>query len=124
MISVVDDDAFARQAIENLLLSLGFRVRTFASAEEFLESGHADDTRCLITDVEMPGMSGLDLQQRLIEDGKLLPVILITAFASESLRAKALEAGAVGFLGKPYREASLIACINKATGSTIPQRLD
>jgi len=103
-----------RHATENLLLSLGFGVSTFASAEEFLDSGRADDTSCLITDVKMPGLTGLDLQQRLIDDGKRLPVIFITAFFSESLRTQALAAGAVGFLGKPYGEASLIECLNKA----------
>jgi FixJ family two-component response regulator len=114
MISIVDDDAFVRHATENLLLSLGFGVATFASAEEFLDSGRADDTSCLITDVKMPGLTGLDLQQRLIDDGRRLPVIFITAFFSESLRTQALAAGAVGFLGKPYGEASLIECLNKA----------
>jgi FixJ family two-component response regulator len=118
MISLVDDNATARQGIANLLLSLGFEVRAFASAEEFLESGHADVTRCLITDVMLPRLSGLGLQQRLIEDGKLIPIIFLAGFASESLRAKALKAGAVGFLIKPCTEASLIASINKAMGST------
>jgi FixJ family two-component response regulator len=103
-----------RHATENLLLSLGFGVATFASAEEFLDSRRADDTSCLITDVKMPGLTGLDLQQRLIDDGRRLPVIFITAFFSESLRTQALAAGAVGFLGKPYGEASLIECLNKA----------
>jgi FixJ family two-component response regulator len=114
MVSVVDDDAFARHATENLLLSLGLRVTTFASAEEFLESGGVDDTSCLITDVRMPGLTGFDLQQRLIDEGKPLPVIFITAFFSETIRAKALAAGAVGCLGKPYGEAHLIECLNKA----------
>ena len=88
IISIVDDDAFVRHATENLLLSLGFGVITFMSAEEFLESGRADDTCCLITDVKMPGLTGLDLQQRLIDDGKRLPIIFITAFFSESLRRR------------------------------------
>jgi FixJ family two-component response regulator len=114
MISIVDDDAFVRHATENLLLSLGFGVITFASAEEFLESGRADDTSCLITDMRMPGLTGLELQQRLIEEGKRLPVIFITAFFTESLRAQALAAGAVGFLSKPYGEASLIECLDRA----------
>jgi FixJ family two-component response regulator len=115
-ISIVDDDAFVRHATENLLLSLGFGVVTFASAEEFLESGRADDTSCLISDVKMPGLTGLDLQQRLIDDGKRLPIIFITAFFSESLRNQALKAGAVGFLCKPYGEASLIECLDRALG--------
>ena len=114
MISIVDDDVFVRQATENLLLSLGFGVVTFASAEEFLESGRADDTSCLIADVRMSGLTGLDLQQRLINDGKRLPIIFITAFFSERARIQALEAGAVGFLSKPFGEESLIECVSRA----------
>ena len=114
VISIVDDDVFVRQATENLLLSLGFGVVTFASAEEFLESGRADDTSCLIADVRMSGLTGLDLQQRLINDGKRLPIIFITAFFSERARIQALEAGAVGFLSKPFGEESLIECVSRA----------
>ena len=114
MISVVDDDAFVRQATENLLQSLGFGVVTFASAEAFLESGRVDETSCLIADVHMPGLTGLDLQRRLIEDGKRLPIIFITAFFSDSVRKQALEAGAVGFLSKPFGDDILIECLHKA----------
>src|SRR5215471_3893707 len=110
VISIVDDDAFVRLATENLLLSLGFGVVTFESAEKFLESGRIDDTSCLIVDVQMPGLTGLDLQRRLIDLGKRVPVIFVTAFSSERARAQALEAGAVGFLRKPFGEASLIDC--------------
>ena len=113
MISVVDDDAFMRQATENLLLSWGFVVSTFASAEAFLDSGRADDTSCLITDVHMPGLTGLDLQQRLIEAGKRLPIIFITAFFSEKIRKQALDAGAIGFLSKPFGDLSLLECLNR-----------
>jgi FixJ family two-component response regulator len=114
MISIVDDDTFARTATENLLMSLGYEVITFASAEEFLTSGHADDTSCLITDVAMPGLTGLDLQQRLMDDGKRVPIIFMTAFFSQHIRAQALARGAVGFLGKPYQETCLIKCLNTA----------
>src|SRR5215475_7787832 len=114
MISVADDDAFVRQATENLLQSLGFGVVTFASAEAFLESGRVDETSCLIADVHMPGLTGLDLQRRLIEDGKRLPIIFITAFFSDSVRKQALEAGAVGFLSKPFGDDILIECLHKA----------
>ena len=114
LISIVDDDAFVRQATENLLLSLGFNVVTFTSAEQFLESGRADDSSCLITDVQMPGLTGLDLQQRLIDDGKRLPIIFITAFFSERLKVQTLEAGAVGFLRKPFGEETLIRCLSRA----------
>ena len=114
MISIVDDDTFARSATENLLMSLGYEVLAFASAEEFLTSGHADDTSCLITDVAMPGLTGLDLQQRLMEDGKRVPIIFITAFFSQDTRAQAVAGGAVCFLGKPYQETCLIKCLNTA----------
>jgi FixJ family two-component response regulator len=114
LISIVDDDAFVRQATENLLLSLGFDVVTFTSAEQFLESGRADDSSCLITDVQMPGLTGLDLQQRLIDDGRRLPIIFITAFFSERLKVQTLEAGAVGFLRKPFDEETLIQCLSRA----------
>jgi len=114
MISVVDDDAFMRQSTENFLLSLGFAVSTFASAEAFLASGRADDTSCLITDVHMPGLTGLDLQQRLIKAGNRLPIIFITAFFSENIRKQALEAGAIGFLSKPFGDLSLLECLNRA----------
>jgi len=114
MISIVDDDACVRQGTENVLLSMGFTVATFCSAEEFLASERVDDSSCLITDLKMPGLSGFDLQQRLLDDGKPLPVIFITAFACERFRARAFEAGAVGFLGKPFEERALIECLNRA----------
>ena len=114
MISVVDDDVLVRNATENLLMSLGYGVITFASAEEFLASGRAEDTSCVITDVQMPGLSGLDLQQCLVKDGHHLPIIFITAFPSEGVRKRALEAGAIGFLGKPIDEEILIECLDRA----------
>jgi FixJ family two-component response regulator len=114
LISVVDDDAFVRQGTESLLLSLGFEVVTFKSAEAFLESGRANNSSCLITDVQMPGLTGLDLQQRLIEDGKHLPIIFMTAFFSERIKAQTLEAGAFGFLRKPFGEECLIRCLSRA----------
>jgi FixJ family two-component response regulator len=114
MISVVDDDEFVRQATANLLNSYGFDVATFASAEDFLASECADDTQCLITDVQMPGIGGLDLQQHLVRRGKAVPIILITAFPSEKIRAQAIELGAAGFFAKPYAEISLIECVKRA----------
>jgi FixJ family two-component response regulator len=105
----------SRSATENLLLSLGYDVATFVSAEEFLASGRADDTSCLITDAAMPGVTGLDLQQRLIDDGKRVPIIFMMAFFSQHTWAQVLAGGAVGFLGKPYQEAGgLIKCLNVA----------
>src|SRR4051794_16224748 len=97
VISVIDDDASVRAATDNLLSSHGYLVRTFASAEEFLQSPHLDCT-CVVADVQMPGMSGLDLLTHMRAHGYLAPVIFITAFPEESVRASALKAGAICFL--------------------------
>src|ERR1700745_1069958 len=94
-ISVIDDDASVRAAADNLLSSHGYLVRTFASAEEFLQSPHLHDCRCVVADVQMPGMSGLELLTYLRARGYLAPVIFITAFPEESVRASALQAGAI-----------------------------
>jgi FixJ family two-component response regulator len=117
MISVVDDDQSMRDATSRLVRSLGFAVATFASAEAFLESDRIEDTSCLITDVQMPGLSGVDLQNRLIADGRLMPIIGVTAFPEESIRTQMLEAGAVGFLSKPFNDECLIDCIATALKS-------
>jgi len=113
-ISIVDDDKSVREAAKMLVKSLGYTTATFASAEEFLESGRLPDTACLITDVQMPGMSGVDLQSHLTASGHSTPVIFVTAYPEASVRARALEAGAFGFLSKPFSEESLIACLDKA----------
>lgn len=114
MISIVDDDQAVRAATRGLVRSLGYNVSTFASAEEFLGSERLHDTSCLITDLHMPGLSGIDLQQRLIAQGHHLPIVFITAFPEESLRTRALEAGAIGFLSKPYSDEKLIDCLDRA----------
>jgi FixJ family two-component response regulator len=114
MICIIDDDAFVRSATESLLQSLGFEVFAFESADAFLDSGRVNGTSCLITDVRMPGLSGLGLQKRLVADGTPLPVIFITAFATEQMRKQAMEGGAVGFLLKPFSESALIDCIDMA----------
>jgi FixJ family two-component response regulator len=114
VISIVDDDASVRDATESLVRSLGYDAATFASAEEYLVSRYVRDTSCLITDLVMPGMSGVDLQDRLIADGNDTPVIFITACFDEMARARALEAGAHGFLRKPFSEESLIECLDSA----------
>ena len=114
MISIIDDDQSVRQAAKRLFKSLGYATATFASAEEFLESGCLHDTLCLISDVQMPGMSGVDLQCHLVQNGQCPPMIFVTAFSEENVRKRALEAGAYGFLKKPFREESLIACLDKA----------
>jgi FixJ family two-component response regulator len=94
--------------------SLGYAVHTFASAEEFLRSSHLGDTSCVITDIRMPTMSGLELQAHLLAGGHSLPFIFITAFAVESDRARALKAGAVCYLTKPFDGEALIACLDAA----------
>jgi FixJ family two-component response regulator len=114
VISIVDDDKSVREAAKMLIGSLGYATETFASAEEFLESGRLCDTACLITDVQMPGMSGIDLQSHLTTNGHRTPVIFVTAYPQEGVRARALDAGAFGFLGKPFSEDSLIACLDRA----------
>jgi len=114
MISIVDDDPFARDAIEDLIQSLGYRAVTFPSAEHFLDSGCVGEVACLITDLQMPGMTGLELQNHLQAAGYDTPVIVISAFPEERFRTRALNAGAVAFLSKPLEEESLIGCINTA----------
>ena len=114
LISIVDDDALARHGIRELIESLGYRTITFGSAEDFLKSNMAADTACLITDLQMPGLSGLELQEALRSQGSHTPVILITAFPNEKHRNRALDNGAVGFLSKPFDEASLIKCLTAA----------
>ena len=101
VISIVDDDDTVRGATESLVRSLGFETHTFASAESFLQSTSPRETRCLILDVQMPNMSGIDLQDRLSELGFEIPIIFITAYADEAVRQRAMEAGAVAFLLKP-----------------------
>ena len=93
VISIIDDDLSVRTATDNLVRSLGYAVETFASAEEFLHSPRLNDTSCVIADVRMPAMSGLDLQAHLIADGRRFPFIFITAFSVEADRARAMEAG-------------------------------
>ena len=114
IIMIVDDDGSMRRAARRLIKSSGFAVETFASAEDFLASGRLDATACLVLDVQMPGLNGLELQSRLISDGHQIPTIFITAFDDEKVRAQALGAGAVGFLVKPFEEADLLNGINLA----------
>jgi FixJ family two-component response regulator len=114
VISIVDDDRFAGDAIGELVRSLGYRTAVFPSAEQFLESGCIGETTCLITDLQMPGMSGFDLQARLRDDGFDTPIIFVSAFPEERYRTRALNAGAIAFLGKPFEEQSLVECINAA----------
>lgn len=114
MISIVDDDASVRAATNRLVRSLGYVAFTFASADEFLRSPQLRDSSCVIADVQMPGMSGVDLQRHLRAQGCRLPIIFITAFPDESVRARALDAGAVCFLTKPFDGPTLIKYLDAA----------
>jgi FixJ family two-component response regulator len=114
VISIVDDDESVREATKGLIRSLGYEAATFASAEAFLQSDRLNDTACLITDVQMPGMNGIELQSRLIEQGRRLPIIFITSFPAASTRAQALAAGALGYLSKPFSDEKLITCLDEA----------
>ncbi|SRR5712691_1496784 len=114
VISIIDDDASVRTATNGLVRSLGYVAHSFASADEFLRSPHADDTSCVIADVQMPRMSGVELQSLLIAQGRHLPIIFITAFPDEGVRTRALEAGAICFLTKPFDGPTLIGHLEKA----------
>jgi len=114
VISVIDDDASIRVAADSLLRARGYTVGTFASAAEFLRSQTIDETSCVITDVRMPGMSGVELQTVLRKQGRRTPFIFITAFPEESARLRALRDGAVCFLSKPFDAPTLIRCVEAA----------
>jgi FixJ family two-component response regulator len=114
MISIVEDDECARKVIERLVRSLGYGVVTYASAEDFLDSNYVNDTSCLITDVHLPGLSGVELHQRLLADGFAVPTIFVSGLADETTRTQVLASGAVGFLSKPFAKKSLIDCLETA----------
>jgi FixJ family two-component response regulator len=117
VISIVDDDGSVREATQSLVRSLGYRAVTFRSAQEFLESSHLKTTACLITDVQMPGLSGVEFQDRLIAEGHRIPVIFVTAFLDEGLQARVLKSGAFGYLPKPFNEDRFIECLDAALGA-------
>jgi FixJ family two-component response regulator len=112
LISVVDDDESVREALESLLRSAGFKAEVFASAEQFLRSDRAREVDCLIVDVRMPGMNGLELQRQLAAGGSRVPIIFITAHGDELARAQALRAGVVAFLRKPFSEQALLNAVH------------
>jgi|SRR5258705_7414269 FixJ family two-component response regulator len=114
VVGVVDDDAGIRHALGVLLRSAGFRVATFASAEDFLASGQLVTTACLILDLQMPGMDGLDLQQRLIDDGHRVPIVVLTAHGDDAVRNRALAAGALRLLKKPVDGEALLEAVSFA----------
>jgi FixJ family two-component response regulator len=114
VVMIVDDDESVRRAARRLIKSFGFAVETFASAEDFLTSGRLPKTACLVLDVQMPGLNGLELQSRLIAEGYQIPIVFITAYNDENAREQALGAGAIGYLVKPFEEADLLNGINLA----------
>jgi FixJ family two-component response regulator len=114
LISIVDDDDSLRNSLANLVRSAGFRSQGFSSADAFLSSKQARETACLILDVRMPAMNGLDLQRHLLAADWRLPIIFITSHADNEARARALEAGAVDFLYKPCREEELLSALEAA----------
>jgi FixJ family two-component response regulator len=114
LVSVVDDDESVRESLPDLLRELGFAVRAFSSAEEFLASDCVGQTECLILDIAMPGMTGPDLQRELALRRQSIPIVFITAHRDEKVRARLLEQGAVECLFKPFSETALIDAINAA----------
>jgi FixJ family two-component response regulator len=117
LVAVVDDDDSMRIALEGLLKAVGFSARAFASAEEFLKSGQQHQTSCLIADIRMPGMSGLELQAQLNAERCRIPIVFITAHGDAKMRLQALRAGAVEFLSKPFDEEVLLESVRAALES-------
>jgi FixJ family two-component response regulator len=114
VISIVDDDESVREATMNLMKSLGIDSEAFQSAEDFLHSDRSRRTSCLIADVQMPGMTGLELHSHLVASGNPIPTVLITAYADERTRLNALRAGVICYLTKPFNEVDLMGCIDEA----------
>ena len=123
LISVVDDDESVRESLDGLIRSVGFAVKAFASAEEFLNSDHLRDTDCLLLDVRMPGMNGIELQRHLVASHCEIPVIFITAHGSEEgVRSQAFRNGAVDYLIKPLNEDTVLNAVHTALSSKQPDR--
>jgi FixJ family two-component response regulator len=114
LIAIIDDEDALRNSLDNLLRSVGFRAQGFSSAEAFLTSNQARETACLMLDVRMPGMNGLELQRQIVAANWQIPIIFVTSHADDEARARALEAGAVAFLYKPCREEDLLNVIDAA----------
>src|SRR5882724_3028662 len=117
MIAIVDDDNLMRSALQGLLKSVGLPAQAFASAEEFLKSGQQHQVGCLVADIRMPGMSGLELQAKLNADHCRIPTIFITAHGDEKMRMQALRAGAVEFMAKPFDDEALLESVRAALES-------
>lgn len=114
LISIVDDDQAVRESLRRLLRSLGYKVEAFASAADFLAFPRLDETACLIADIQMPGMTGIELHRRLIGGGRAIPTILVTAYPDDDARTRALKDGVVGYLHKPLEEDDLLQCLHSA----------
>ena len=114
VVSIVDDDPSVREGTVDLLNSMGFLAQTFQDADHFLKSDRLNCTSCLIADMRMPGMTGIELHNHLVTSGKPVPTILITAFPNDSDRARALRAGVFCYLAKPFKENDLLACLRSA----------
>ena len=114
IVAIVDDDDAVGNAIEVLMRSIGLAARAFSSGEEFLRSPELSRTGCLVVDFDMPKMSGLDLHNHLSRLGRAIPTVLITAYPSDDIRARALQAGVICFLPKPFDESDLLSCIQTA----------
>jgi FixJ family two-component response regulator len=114
LIAIVEDDEFFRQSMRRLMRSLGYTTEAFASAADFLASRSLDETACLIADIQMPGMTGIELYARLIEAGHQIPTILVTAYPDEAIRARALKDGIACYLLKPFDDNDLMDCVRKA----------
>jgi len=115
LVAIVDDDELFRRSLERLVRSAGFRVETFGSAEDFLERGDLDRTACAILDMKLPGMSGLDLQQRLMTTPTPMPIVFVSAHEEATSRANAMRAGAIAFLKKPFDNSALLDALNRST---------
>jgi FixJ family two-component response regulator len=120
LISIVDDDQDFRDALTSLTRSYGYRARPFSSAPAFLASRNVRNTSCLIADVQMPAMTGVELYSRLVESGHAIPTILVTAYPDDGVRVRALTAGVICYLSKPFNADELLACIRAALGRANP----
>jgi two-component system response regulator FixJ len=123
LIAVVDDDQSIREALENLISSVGFEVKLFASAEEYLDSDTPSQTDCAILDVRLPGITGLELQQRLVAEEQSIPVIVITAQGDDKTQDEAVAAGAIAFLKKPVTEAALLSAVESALNRNADEQI-
>ena len=118
VVCVVDDDASLRRSLKNLLTSVGFLVETFQSAEAFLDAAHRQNIGCVVLDLRLTGMNGLDLLRRLASTGSRIPVIILTAHGDDETRERTLQAGAIAFLRKPFQSATLLDAVRAALAAS------